>query len=493
MPQRHEIRALMGYSSPGFRVDERRPVCEPGGVKRAVDLTLTASFADLIRQSLRRFAVPRSAAVRSAAVRSAVTLAGLVVLGLWSVGTHANTETSQGAHRTARRITGITTIYPWEAEARAAAAPNGELPLAALTQTSSDQNKSPVAPIAPTAWGGERTTWAVAQQELAWRAALPSSGIGSWGVNPVSHPERALVEVLIGGGSAGVGVVLEGGAVLTSLATIGRGIELSIRFSDGAVEAASVRRTHRAYDLALLEPFGHKVRVGVPLARVVVEPLKLLQRRRAVRATTKATVPQVVDAATTVTVSWFGAVWGADGVPIAGAIRPPLLTELGSPLITSSGHLAALVTLGCVLPLEQAEKGPAGCRVTRVGLSSGALGEFLGMVEVDPTHVWFGVVGETTDTGWARGVRVKGVSPGSPAAYAGLRAHTDSVVGDVIVAVDNIPVHDLEQLKAILKTQHPGAQPQLTVLRDGRLTYVPVQLPMGQRALPGAATPLLRF
>ncbi len=62
------------------------------------------------------------------------------------------------------------------------------------------------------------------------------------------------------------------------------------------------------------------------------------------------------------------------------------------------------------------------------------------------------------------------------------------------MAIDNVPVHDLEQLKAVLKTQHPGAQPQLTVLRDGRIIHLPLQLPMGQRALPaGDGQPWVTF
>lgn len=408
--------------------------------------------------------------------------------------------------RSSRRVTGITTIYPWEAEVRAAAGPNGEPPFATIapgSQTSLatktlDSNSKPrnsELPNQTTAARkpvGERVEWG-APQDLAWRAALPSSGIGTWGANPVSHPERALVEVLVGGAVGGVGVVLEGGAVLTSLSTIARGIEVSIRFADGTVEAASVRRTHRAYDLALLEPFGNKVRVGLPLARTVVEPLKLLERRpRAGDAATQ-TAPSVVNAVRSVLVSWFGAAWGADGVPIAASIRPPNLTELGSPLITSSGHLAALVTLGCVSPIERANKGPAGCHVTRIGLASSVLGEFLGLVEVDPANVWFGVVGETTDTGWARGVRVKAVEPGSPAAYAGLRAYTEALGGDVIVAIDNSPVLDLEQLNTVLKTLHPGAQPVLTVLREGRIVHIPVQLPTAPRVLPRDGQPSGEF
>lgn len=416
---------------------------------------------------------------------------------------HAYADAARESLPSAGRVTGITTIYPWEAEARSAL-PNGQLllgtevtsvtvPAGATASTTAAQDQPPASRAAELLWAGKRVTWAVAQQAAPSRAAVTSSGIGSWGVNRVPHPERALVEVLVGGAVAGLGVVLEGGAVLTSLSTIGRGLELSLSFADGTVEGASVRRTHRVYDLALLEPSGHKVRTGLPLARVLVEPLKLVERRSGDARNTLSNTPLVVHATRVVTVSWFGAVWGADGVPISGAIRPPTVSELGSPLITSSGHLAALVANACVAPLEMADKGPAGCRVARVGLGSRALGEFLGLIEVAPRHVGFGVIGETTDTGWARGVRVRGVNPGSPAAYAGLRAPSEVDGGDVIVAIDDVPVHDLSQLESVLKTQHRGAQSQLTVLRDGKLVQLPVRLPLGERATSGERRPSVTF
>lgn len=420
-------------------------------------------------------------------------LAQLVVLSVAAIAagvlvtTHAQADAASKISRSSGRVTGITTIYPWEAEARASALSNGELAAgsgSALIRgpgvtPPGVEHRNSASRTAELPGAGDALTWGVAQESAAQRSvtgrrALPSSGIGSRGANSVSQPERSLVEVLLGGNIAGLGVVLEGGAVLTSLATIGRGLELSLRFADGSVEVASVRRTHRAYDLALLEPMGEKVRPGLPLARVLVEPLKLLERRSDEARSISSSKSLFVHATRVVPVSWFGAVWGADGVSISGAIRPPPLTELGSPLITSSGHLAALVTLGCVAPLELADKGPVGCQLTRVGLASGALGEFLGMLELEPTHVWFGLSGETTDTGWARGVRVTGVNPGSPAANAGLKASSETASGDVIVALDDIPVHDVAQLKAAFSTHHSGVERRLTVLREGKLVQLPI-------------------
>lgn len=357
-------------------------------------------------------------------------------------------------------------------------------------------------PMVRVPWAEAPMTLTAAQQDLAWRATLPSSGIATWGMNPVQHPERALADVLIGGSVVGVGVVLESGAVLTSLTAVGRGLDLQVRFADGSVEQVSVRRTHRAYDLALLEPRGRRVRVGLPLAHQGSESLGLLYRGGSVDSqaqggsppntpnTTSSTkhAPATNGIIRPVTVTWFAATWGSDGVPIHAALRPPQMTELGSPLVNASGHLAALVTLGCVTDEPGPNVESRGCRVTRVALTSGTLGEFLGVEEYGP-QVRFGVMGETTDTGWARGVRVTGVTPASPAATAGLRPADGGVGGDVIVAIDDTPVYEMDHLRSVLQSQRPGSKPVLTVLREGRLQQLTVDLPSSEHALPAAESP----
>jgi S1-C subfamily serine protease len=60
---------------------------------------------------------------------------------------------------------------------------------------------------------------------------------------------------------------------------------------------------------------------------------------------------------------------------------------------------------------------------------------------------------------------------------------------DVIVAIDNTPVYEMEHLRSVLRAQHPGSKPVLTVLRDGRLQRITVNLPNAERPLPVAETP----
>jgi S1-C subfamily serine protease len=69
-----------------------------------------------------------------------------------------------------------------------------------------------------------------------------------------------------------------------------------------------------------------------------------------------------------------------------------------------------------------------------------------------------------------RGVRLAGVSPGSPAAEAGLRE------GDVIVAFDDTEVTDLQGYSDLLYARKPGDAVQVTVMRGAERLTVKVTL-----------------
>jgi S1-C subfamily serine protease len=78
--------------------------------------------------------------------------------------------------------------------------------------------------------------------------------------------------------------------------------------------------------------------------------------------------------------------------------------------------------------------------------------------------------------GEAKGVRLTGVSPGSPAERAGLRA------GDVIVEFGGMPVGDLYQFTDALRARQPGDTVRVVVQRNGEpLTVTAVLGRRGQR------------
>lgn len=68
------------------------------------------------------------------------------------------------------------------------------------------------------------------------------------------------------------------------------------------------------------------------------------------------------------------------------------------------------------------------------------------------------------------GADVAGIEPGSPAARAGLR------IGDVIIAVDGVPVRDANALTTGLAARQPGDRVNLTLIRDRQRQMVPVTL-----------------
>jgi hypothetical protein len=70
----------------------------------------------------------------------------------------------------------------------------------------------------------------------------------------------------------------------------------------------------------------------------------------------------------------------------------------------------------------------------------------------------------------ARGVLLSGVSPGSPAAQAGLRS------GDVILGLGQHEVADLQGMTDALRAHKPGDSVEIRFLRDGRAERVTVTL-----------------
>jgi S1-C subfamily serine protease len=68
------------------------------------------------------------------------------------------------------------------------------------------------------------------------------------------------------------------------------------------------------------------------------------------------------------------------------------------------------------------------------------------------------------------GLRLMGVSPGSPAEQAGLRA------GDLIVEFAGRPVKDLYQYSDALYAHKPGDEVGLVILRNGERKSITVRL-----------------
>jgi serine protease Do len=94
----------------------------------------------------------------------------------------------------------------------------------------------------------------------------------------------------------------------------------------------------------------------------------------------------------------------------------------------------------------------------------------VGITDVTPENAKF------FDDSTAAGAVVTEVEPDSPGAKAGLK------IGDVITQVDGQKVTDAGELQVVISGKKPGTKTELTVLRDGKDTTVPVTLEaMGNR------------
>lgn len=145
---------------------------------------------------------------------------------------------------------------------------------------------------------------------------------------------------------------------------------------------------------------------------------------------------------------------GNSGGPLLAACGR--LVGVNTAILSPSGAYAGIGfavpsdTVSRVVP-QLIEKG----RVTRAGLG----------LQLVPDHV--------TERARIKGVAIYAVFDQTPAARAGLEGLGvnrlgDLVFGDVITAVDGIPVAAIEDLRAILDPRQPGERVTLSVMRAGK-------------------------
>jgi 2-alkenal reductase len=110
-------------------------------------------------------------------------------------------------------------------------------------------------------------------------------------------------------------------------------------------------------------------------------------------------------------------------------------------------------------------------------------------------HPWLGIRGyalgpemvRALDLSVEQGALVAEVIEGGPSAEAGLRGGTEQVKvpgypepiparGDIIVAIDDRPVHDMDDIITHLQRTRVGQTVALTIIRDGEQITLPVEL-----------------
>jgi serine protease Do len=249
------------------------------------------------------------------------------------------------------------------------------------------------------------------------------------------------------GQRVGFGAVLRGdGRIVTALSALGHGNQVKARFADDTVLPVHVVATDRAWDLALVEAEGgHWTRGLRPSALDPSGDGTPLRRFRG-RSSRLEETP--------FTVSSRRALVGRDGVVLENMLLQNARLgseDLGSPLLDEGGDVVALVVQACAPTVTRT------CQLEPFGAPVSAVKSFLRAAPPRrPLPAAFvGFRGAVGHEGSVAGVRLVAIEPGSPAAAAGLRAgepskrggdELDAPDGDLVVAVDDVPVTTPEEL-----------------------------------------------
>jgi S1-C subfamily serine protease len=159
----------------------------------------------------------------------------------------------------------------------------------------------------------------------------------------------------------------------------------------------------------------------------------------------------------------------------------------GGPLLNSHGEVIGINSaiyaptgttagIGFAIPINIARR-VAEDLITKGRVSRATLG-------VEGRALWPGLA-EALHLSVEKGILVERVNPGGPAAQAGIRGGTKSVLaglqelrigGDVLVAVNGKPITSQMDLNLLLNRARPGETVTLTIIRDDQKMDVPVKL-----------------
>lgn len=162
----------------------------------------------------------------------------------------------------------------------------------------------------------------------------------------------------------------------------------------------------------------------------------------------------------------------------------------GGPLLNSHGEVIGINSaiyaptgttagIGFAIPINTAKR-VADDLITKGRVRRATLG-------VEGRALWPGLA-EALNLSVEKGILVERVTPGGPAAQAGIRGGTKSVLaglqelrigGDVLIAVDGKPITSQIDMNLLLNRAWPGETVTLTIVRDGKKMDITVKLGEG--------------
>ncbi len=316
-------------------------------------------------------------------------------------------------------------------------------------------------------------------------AAATDRGPGTLaGIARATLPGVVYIHVKSGGEEAtGTGIILDtAGHILTNNHVVQPAASsgsVRVTFNGGSTAPASIVGRDTGYDLAVIKVGGgpglRPLTLGNSSAVRVGDPVIAIGAPFDLEGTVTSGIVSAKDRAITAAGDTGGPseVSYVDAIQTDAPINPgnsggPLMNNKGQVIginsairsaDTDSGAEGGSIGLGFAIPVNQAR------RVAQQLINTG--------------HAVHPVVGVTVDMRYqGDGARIaeKGtgghpaVTPGGPGAAAGLRP------GDVITAIDGVPVHSGQEFIVRTRSHQPGQRVRLTVRRGGRNVRVDLVL-----------------
>ena len=309
---------------------------------------------------------------------------------------------------------------------------------------------------------------------------LPPAPAGS--VEAIAATVLPSTVQILGAAGEGSGVIISAdGLIMTNnhVLAAGRGGGLQAVFSDGRVAPVSVVGTAPAADIAVVRAAGVS-----GLAPAVLGDSDRLRQGQAVVAVgsplgLSGTVTTGIVSALQRPVAAGGSGAGEDStldaIQTDAAINPG---NSGGPLADAQGHVIGVNTAIASVPSGGASPGQEGGSIGLGFAIPVNQARRIATELVQTGRATQAIIGVQLATGGPRGATVAGVTPGSPAATAGL------TTGDLVTKVDNRVIEDANALVAAIQSSAPDQVVTLTVVGPGAAPRsVPVTL--GSRVIGG--------
>jgi S1-C subfamily serine protease len=279
----------------------------------------------------------------------------------------------------------------------------------------------------------------------------------------VERAARSVVAVNARRKLSSTGVHWQAGVIVTADQTVNRDEEISVTLSDGRSVPATLAGRDSNSDLAVL-----KIE-DADLPTIEINDSSALRIGQIVLAIARSR--EGATSASMGVISMIGGAWrGWQGGQIDQLIRPSLMLypgSLGSPLVDTEGRAVGINTTGprhMALSIPSATVNRVVDQLLQTGrVARGYLG--LGMQAVQLPDALLRSLNLTSS-----GVIVISLAPDAPGDQAGV------LIGDIIVALNGIPIADVRDVHRLLDSDQVGQPLTAQIVRGGVMVEVTIRV-----------------